>query len=237
MSEPPLCDVLAFGPHPDDVESACGGWLARLIHDGKSVGICDLTAGESGTRGTVETRAAEVEAATALLGISERSNLGMPDGALRPSIDAERAVVAEIRRCRPSLVLAPHGSDAHPDHRYAAKIIADAWFVAGLRKMHDDLGDAWRPNLLVHYLHNESVAPSFCVDISGQVDFKQELIRSYATQVDLTDTGHIHRRRDLLQRIEARDSYWGMQMGTSAAEPYWIDGPVPVHVATGLLSN
>ena len=46
MSESEFLDVIAVGAHPDDVEIACGGTLAKLVKQGHRVGIIDLTDGE-----------------------------------------------------------------------------------------------------------------------------------------------------------------------------------------------
>jgi LmbE family N-acetylglucosaminyl deacetylase len=73
-------DILAFGAHPDDVELGCGGTIAKEIHNGKKVGIIDLTRGELGTRGDVQTRDSESNAASKILGVETRENLNFRDG-------------------------------------------------------------------------------------------------------------------------------------------------------------
>jgi LmbE family N-acetylglucosaminyl deacetylase len=75
-------DVLAFAAHRDDLEITCGGTLAKLVEQGHSVGACDLTEGEMGTRGTAAERAAEAEEAARILGLKVRVNAGLPDAGL-----------------------------------------------------------------------------------------------------------------------------------------------------------
>ncbi|MBW7459094.1 PIG-L family deacetylase, partial [Paenibacillus sepulcri] len=72
-------DILAFGAHPDDVEIGMGGTLAKHAHAGIKVAICDLTRAEMSSNGTVETRRQEAAEASAVLGLSSRSCLGLPD--------------------------------------------------------------------------------------------------------------------------------------------------------------
>src|SRR5215207_797355 len=72
-------DLLAFGPHPDDLEIGLGGTVALHAAAGHRVGLCDLTGGEMGSNGSVPERLAESGAATRVLGALWRENLGWPD--------------------------------------------------------------------------------------------------------------------------------------------------------------
>ena len=109
-------DLLVFGPHPDDIEIGIGGTVAKHAALGHRVGLCDLTAGEMGSNGTVDERLAEAEAARAVLGAAWRVNLRLPDRALGTSADHARAVAGLVRRARPRVVAVPYWSDRHPDH-------------------------------------------------------------------------------------------------------------------------
>ena len=97
----PQCDVLAFGPHPDDVEIGCGGTLLLMKQAGMKVAIVDCTRGEMGSRGTAADRDAEAEAAAAALGLDARANLGLKDTGIRDDDDATDLVVGAIRAARP----------------------------------------------------------------------------------------------------------------------------------------
>jgi len=124
-------DFLAFGAHPDDVELGCGGTVAKLVSEGKTVAIVDLTQGELGTRGTIETRKNEADAAAKILGVSARENLKLRDGFLENSESNQLEIVKAIRKYKPDIVLANAIDDRHPDHAKAAKIVSDACFLAG----------------------------------------------------------------------------------------------------------
>src|SRR5262245_11308282 len=137
-------DLLVFGPHPDDIEIGLGGTVAKHAASGHRVGLCDLTAGEMGTNGTVEARLAEAEAARAVLGASWRLNLRWPDRGIDRAADRGRAAVDLIRQARPRVIALPYWSDRHPDHVAASRVLTEAVFDSGLRRL-DAPGDAWRP--------------------------------------------------------------------------------------------
>src|SRR5688572_30089522 len=149
-------DILAFAAHPDDIEISAAGTLMRHLAQGKKVAIVELTAGELGTRGTAETRAAEAEAASKILGITERVNLQLADGFFDLSKTSKLKLIEQIRRYKPDVVLANALSDRHPDHGRAAQLVAEACFLAGLKKIETAWNgkpqEAWRPKALYHYI-------------------------------------------------------------------------------------
>jgi bacillithiol biosynthesis deacetylase BshB1 len=180
------CDILAIGAHPDDVELGCGGTIAKLISQGKKVVIVDLTEGELGTRGTAETRADEANAAAKLLGISARENLKMKDGFLNNSELYQIKIVEKIRKYQPEIVLGNAIDDRHPDHAKGAKLVSDACFLAGLKKVetfdNKVLQEVWRPKHIFHYIQWKNIAPEFVIDITGFLDKKIEACLAYKTQ-------------------------------------------------------
>ena len=133
----PQLDVIAVGAHPDDVEIACGGVLARLVEQGRRVGIVDLTDGEPtpGSPGP-EVRLAEARRAAAALGVTVRVTLDLPNRRLFDSWDARMALAKEFRRYRPRLVLGLGGRTplASPDHAQAELITEAAVFYSRLTK-------------------------------------------------------------------------------------------------------
>lgn len=179
-------DILAFGAHPDDVELGCGGTLAKLIKEGKSVAIVDLTRGELGTRGTEFTRKEEAAAAAKILGVQHRENLEMKDGFLANTEDYQMRIVKMIRKYQPQIVFANAIDDRHPDHAKAAKLVSDACFLSGLVKIptenNGELQAVWRPKYIFNYIQWKPVPPDFVVDISDFIDQKIEACLAYATQ-------------------------------------------------------
>ena len=227
--------ALFVGAHPDDVELCCGGTILHLVAQKRHVVIVDATRGEAGSRGTARSRAAECRAATRRMGIESRVNLGLPDTRVKADDKAIGALVAEIRRWKPALLVGPHAHDYHPDHVATAEMTARAWFLSGIAKAFPKAGPAHRPDLLASYPGNHSVPATFCVDTSAYADEKVEVIRCYASQIDVGDRGHLVRNLDLLERMKVRDAFAGHQIGVATAEPYVFDGPLPLARAASLM--
>ncbi|MBM7418611.1 MULTISPECIES: bacillithiol biosynthesis deacetylase BshB1 [Chryseobacterium] len=179
-------DILAFGAHPDDVELGCGGTIAKLISEGKTCVIVDLTKGELGTRGTDQTRKEEATEAAKILGVVARENLGLKDGFLVNSEEYQLEIVKMIRKYRPEIILANAIDDRHPDHAKAAKLVSDACFLAGLRKietiLNGEIQEVWRPKQIFHYIQWKHIQPEFVIDISEHLDKKLEACMAFKTQ-------------------------------------------------------
>lgn len=180
-------DILAIGVHPDDVELSASGTLLRHIHEGKTVGLLDLTRGELGTRGTAEIRDQEAEAAALLMGAKFRINLGMADGLFQYNPENLLKIITVIRKYQPEIVLANALNDRHPDHGRAAKLEADACYYSGLVKIptFDENGnpqDRWRPKAIYHYIQDFNLVPDFVVDITPFLEKKFELIAAFKSQ-------------------------------------------------------
>lgn len=179
-------DILAFGAHPDDVELSAAGTILHYGQQGKSCGIIDLTEGELGTRGTVETRYAEATAAAQILGVQQRTNLRLPDGFFENNQAAKIKIIEQIRFHQPDIVLANALNDRHPDHARGAQLVAEACFLAGLRKIHTTYQGAdqsvHRPRLVLHYIQDYHQTPSFVQDVSPFIEQKIAAIKAYKTQ-------------------------------------------------------
>ena len=128
-------DILAFGAHPDDVELGCSGTIAKEVSIGKKVGIIDLTRGELGTRGSVEIRDQEAALAAEILGISVRENLNMRDGFFVNDEAHQLEIIKRIRKYQPEIVICNAIEDRHIDHGKGSKLVSDACFLSGLRKI------------------------------------------------------------------------------------------------------
>ena len=179
-------DVMAMAVHPDDAELGCSGTLMVQADLGWKTGIVDLTRGELGTRGTAETRKKEAEAATKVMDLDIRENLGLADGFFEPSRENKMKLIRVIRKYRPEIVLANAPQDRHPDHGRASKLIYDSCFLAGLRKIETEIDgvrqQAWRPKQVYYYIQDTYLEPDFIVDISSVIERKKETIRCFKTQ-------------------------------------------------------
>lgn len=178
-------DIAGICAHPDDAELVMGGTVAREAAAGRRIALVDLTRGESGSRGTPETRAAEATEAARLLGVAHRESLGLPDSALQVGVEHRDVVVAALRRLRPAVVITQHWEQRHPDHAAASRLVYDACFMAGLRNYRPDLGQAFRPHKIAYatsMTEATEVPPTFVVDITATFATKMKAIRAFASQ-------------------------------------------------------
>ena len=174
-------DLLVFGPHPDDIEIGLGGTVARHTALGLRVGLCDLTAGEMSSNGTVDERLAEAESARAVLGAAWRENLRWPDRQIGKDLAQVEQAVAFIRRHRPRVIAVPYWSDRHPDHGAASQVLTEAAFNSGLRRYRSE-GQPWKPDWLCYYFINDAASPSFVIDVSDDYERKREALDCHVSQ-------------------------------------------------------
>ena len=238
------CDILAIGAHPDDVELGCGGTILKLISEGKTVGIIDLTEGELGTRGSRETRKEEAGDAAKILGISVRENLKLKDGFLNNSEEYQLKIVEKIRKYQPEIVLANAIDDRHPDHAKAAKLISDACFIAGLKKIetkeNGQLQEVWRPKHIFHYIQWKNVVPDFVIDISGFLDKKIEACMAYKTQFYNPNSDEPITpiaTKDFLESLTYRAQDLGRLSGVEFAEGFTTEKLVAFKNFDGIVCN
>jgi bacillithiol biosynthesis deacetylase BshB1 len=230
-------DVLAIAAHRDDVELTCAGTLLRAIDAGHRTGILDLTAGETGTRGSAELRAQEAERAAEVLGISERRNAGLPDAHVQNTDQMRRTVVEHIRHFAPRVVILPFAVGRHPDHRRASELGRDACFLAGLAK-YDAAGAPHRPFKILYALsyREDPIKPTFVVDITPQFERKMAAIRCYASQFDgAKAAGEIFPTgQDLYSLVETQNAHYGSLIRTRYGEPFFTDETMAVDDVTAL---
>lgn len=226
--DPAPVDLLVFGPHPDDIEIGLGGTIARHTASGHRVGLCDLTAGEMGSNGSVEERLAESEAACEVLGAAWRVNLRWTDRAIGKDPDHVRSASALIRQARPRSVAVPYWSDRHPDHVAASQVLTEAAFSSGLRR-YPAGGDAWRPEWVCYYFINDSAPPSFVVDVSAYYEVKRRALACHVTQFAPQAAAAVATRLTsprFRQLIESRDAQFGAVAGVAFAEGIVVRDPL-----------
>ena len=220
-------DLLVFGPHPDDIEIGVGGTVARHAALGLTVGLCDLTAGEMGSNGTVEERLKESEAAAAALGAAWRVNLRWPDRRIGKDPAQLDAAVELIRRHQPRVVAAPYWTDRHPDHVAASAVITEAAFNSGLRR-YQAAGEAWRVDWVCYYFINDSAPPSFVVDVTEYYDRKRQALDCHVSQFSAAPSTVGTRLNTPLfrQLVESRDAQFGALAGVRWAEGIVVKEPL-----------
>jgi bacillithiol biosynthesis deacetylase BshB1 len=218
-------DLLAIAPHPDDVELTCGGTMLKMAQAGYLTGIIDLTRGETGTRGTPETRLKEAAKAAKILKVRVRRNLGLPDAHLRVC-EEQKVILAEaIRDLQPHTVILPYWEGRHPDHYTAATLGWEACFIAGL-KNYPLSGEAFRPFKILYAAAYATVMPTFAVDITKQFDRRRQAIMAYESQFRPPKNepkSKVALPLDQLEeRIGAANRYYGQLIGVRYAEGFVV---------------
>jgi bacillithiol biosynthesis deacetylase BshB1 len=235
-------DILAFGAHPDDVELGCGGTIAKEVAFGKKIGIVDLTRGELGTRGTAEIRDKESEAAAKILGVQFRENLNMRDGFFVNDEEHQLKVIQMIRKYQPEIVLCNAVDDRHIDHGKGSKLVSDACFLSGLRKIETNFqGEnqmAWRPKVIYHYMQWKNAQPDFVVDITGYNEIRVKAILAYSSQFYNPDSKEPETpiaSKNFLESLNYRAQDLGRLIGKDFAEGFTVERYLAVNSLGDLL--
>lgn len=229
-------DILAFAAHPDDAELACSGTLIKQIKQGYKVGIVDLTQGDLGTRGSVETRMEEAQASAEIMGLSARENLKMPDGFFEETEDNLKRVIYAIRKYQPDVIFANAVSDRHPDHGRGSHLVSRACFLAGLVKIEtlDDgkIQPPWRPKNVYHYIQYRYIQPDFIVDITKEWDTKLAAIKAFKSQFfdpQSNEPKTLIASSKFLDYIDARAKEFGSAIEVAYGEGFTSERPLTVN--------
>lgn len=235
-------DILAFGAHPDDVELGCAGTLAKEIAAGKNVGIVDLTRGELGTRGSAEIRDREAADAAKILGVSVRENLNMRDGFFVNDEEHQLAVIRMIRKYKPEIVICNAVDDRHIDHGKGSKLVSDACFLSGLRRIETDYDgktqEAWRPKVVYHFIQWKDLRPDFVVDITGFTEIRQKAIMAYRSQFydpEANEPETPIATKTFFESLHGRSQDLGRLIGTEHGEGFTVERYVAVRRLTDLI--
>lgn len=226
-------DILAIGVHPDDIELGCAGAMINEIRRGKKVGIVDLTQGELGTRGTIETRYQEAAKASSIIGAVSRENLKMRDGFFKNDEAHQMQLIQVIRKYQPEIVFGNVLHDRHPDHGRAGHLISDACFLSGLVKIetkdqNGQLQPRWRPKYFLQYMQDWYHEPDLIIDITDSLEQKMQAVAAYTTQFHTSEAGTEGPQTYIstpgfLESIIARARMMGRRIGVKYAEGFMTD--------------
>jgi bacillithiol biosynthesis deacetylase BshB1 len=221
-------DILVLAVHPDDAELGCAGTILKHLAMGQKVGVVDLTRGELGTRGSAEIRDQEAAAASKILGLTIRENLGMPDGFFINTKEYQLQIIEVIRKYQPEIIIGNAYYDRHPDHGRASQLIEDASFLAGLRKVETTLNgenqQEWRPKHVLHFIQDRYIKPDILIDVTEYWDTKIASIYAYGSQFHNPDWENEPQTYisspEFIQVIEARAREFGKSIGAKYAEGF-----------------
>ncbi len=207
------------------------GTIARLAGQEHDVLLLDMTNGEPTPHGSPELRERESADAAEILGV-KRQQLGLKNREIVHSLEARHWVAGVIRTHQAQIVFLPYPQDAHPDHRATTRIVEDARFDAKLTKT-DLPGEPVYPKWLIYYycMHlRQAINPTFCIDISEQIDLKEKAILAYASQF-VAPPGN----RRVVSWLRQMNGYMGSRIGAEYAEPFFTTEPLGLVSLEGLL--
>lgn len=240
-------NILAIGVHPDDVELGCSGTLIKEIKSGKKAGIIDLTQGELGTRGTIETRYEEAANAAMIMGVEVRENLKMRDGFFKNDEEHQLALIRAIRKYQPDIVIGNVLHDRHPDHGRAGNMIAECCFLAGLAKIETKNEEGsrqqrWRPSYVLHYIQDWYHEPDLLIDISDVFEQRMKAIEAYSTQFHNMNDKSAEPQTyistpDFLESVIARARMFGKRIGVKYAEGFISEKKIGIRNLEALILN
>jgi len=221
-------DLLVMTVHPDDAELGAGGVIAKYVAEGKKVGIVDLTLGELGTRGTPEIRAQEAQNAAKILGLAVRENLKLRDGFFQNNEEGQKEVIKAIRKFQPEIVITNAWEDRHPDHGRASKLVNDALFLAGLRRIETELDgiaqEPYRPRLQLQLIQDKYIQPDILIDITEYWDIKERSILAYTSQFNVENQDDEPQtyisNPDFMDSTKARGHEFGRSIQVKYAEGF-----------------
>jgi len=231
------CDLLVVGAHPDDVEVGVGGIAAKAAKAGKRVAILDLTEGELGSRGSVEERRSEAQAASAALGAILRANAQLPDGGIANCDAQRRKLITHLRNLRAAVLLCPMHTDRHPDHDAAHYLVRDANYLAGLSRIETGQEPHRAAHVYYYRVYGESTPPSALIDISDVFETKLAALRAYKSQLfnpQYEGTATFVSSEAFWNSIRVRAEYWGARIGVKYAEPIYSNAPIALTTLPGL---
>jgi bacillithiol biosynthesis deacetylase BshB1 len=215
-------DILSIVAHPDDTEITCGGTVIKMVEAGYKVGVLDLTAGESGTRGNAKLREKEARKASRVMGLTHRENLFLPDAGIADTREYKLKIAQKIRELRPRTVILPYWEGRHPDHYTTGRIGYEACFLAGLARLPLD-GRPYRPHKIVYAsMYVPAVRPTFVVDITAQFEKKLKAVLAFSSQFSpKKDMQNLFpSSSDLRERLASLARHFGLMIGTRYGEPF-----------------
>lgn len=228
-------DILAIGAHPDDIELSCAGTILKEVEAGKKVGVLDLTQGELGTRGSGELRLVEAANSAKILGLSCRENIGLADGFFKNDRENLLPIIEIIRKYKPEVILSNAPTDRHPDHGRACKLISDACFYSGLRKIEtkldEEIQEAWRPKAIYNYIQDRFLKPDFVIDVTPYIEVKIESMKAFASQFHDPESNEPESpltNANFFDFVKARMADMGRYINADYAEGFMLERPAGV---------
>ena len=215
--------VLAFGCHPDDVEVACAGTLAKYVNEGHEVTVCHVANGNRGHAIIMpdELRAMrreEAKKAGSLAGIKVVT-CDIDDVMVYDNKEQRDRVVDVIRAEQPDVIITHSPNDYMPDHTAVSKLVFDATFAASVPHYETSVAGAAEltPLYYMDTLAGVNFMPTEYVDITSTIDKKLEMLECHVSQMKwMRDHDNI----DFAEFVKTCARFRGLQCGVDYAEAF-----------------
>ena len=216
--------VLAIGAHPDDIELACSGTLAKCVKRGDTVIVCHVSSGNLGhvvipPDELQVIRANEAKRAGAMAGIEVIwggfNDLDIYDN----NKEARDKVVDVIKQVNPDFIITHDPNDYMPDHTAVSRLAFDASFTATLPNYHTKVPGAARmvPIYYMDTLCGVNFNPTEYVDVTEYIDKKLEMLECHESQIVWMRE---HDGIDFPDMVRTCCRYRGFQCGAEYAEGF-----------------
>ena len=216
--------VLAIGAHPDDIELACSGTLAKCVKRGDTVIVCHVSSGNLGHVVIPPDelriiRANEAKKAGAMAGIEVIWG-GFDDLDIYDNNKAARDKIIEvIKYADPDFIITHSPNDYMPDHTAVSRLVFDASFAATLPNYDANNSKAAKlvPIYYMDTLAGVNFEPTEYVDISEEIELKMDMLECHESQLVWMRE---HDNIDFAQMIRTCSKYRGYQCGAEYAEGF-----------------
>ena len=217
--------ILAIGAHPDDIEIACSGTLAKCVKRGDTVIVCHASTGNLGhviipPDELAVIRANEAKQAGALAGIHEVICAGFNDLDIYDNNKQARDKMVDIiRYANPDVIITHAPDDYMPDHTAVSKLVFDASFTATLPNYKTKYDNPAKlvPIYYMDTLSGVNFIPTEYVDITEEIDLKLKMLECHASQVKWMRD---HDGIDFPDMVRTCSRYRGYQCGAEYAEGF-----------------
>ncbi|MGA1796480.1 MAG: PIG-L family deacetylase [bacterium] len=223
-------DILAIGTRPGDVEIGVGGILLKMALRGYTTVICDLTGGGLEIPGNPEAPGKEIKEASAILHVSDRTNLDLGDFPFHVNRECARILADCLRLYNPDIILAPHWEDWTPLHHFTIQIIHKAVEIAGFTD-EETSAKPYKPSWILYYPTARPIIPQIVVNITSSFEGKMEAARIYKSLFHDTPPGAPHAStfsRDFGFHVESRARHFGSLIDCRFGEGLILARPIPV---------
>ena len=223
-------NILAIGAHPDDVETCCGGTLAKYAKQGHKVFTATATNGNIGSATLpmdeiARIRKEEARRAAAHIG-AEYICLDYDDEMFYEDRNARLAFIDLVRYCKADIILTHNPKDYNPDHMLTSKIVTDIPVMIPIAKLQTRNKPVDKIPLVVYWeaLQGFGFEPTEYVDITEEFETKLAMCYEYKSQIQWMQDNYKEqvgdKGKDFIDDTRVTNMFRGMQCGVQYAEAF-----------------